>query len=452
MRFNQESLANQGLMGFNKNAFGAYSESEPGAASRCHPPIKGFTPDFSADDYTAYIRKHPLDIAPLGLYINYSSSAASSQEGKRAQFDNLLIELNLQAQKFNRRPIGWILWRNVINQLSSAEITELMYIVSSKFRLNHSPQREYCAEIEISQVDTESIALLKGLGFNQLQCRFNAHPDAARFFSQQVQGGQIQERLDLTKDYGFEGLATQVVYGHAQQDLHQLRKLLDQLLSLSPTRIQLEYLGDLIAEKQAPAQPLASVSNSRNQFMLLYNALRNDGYRVIGNDCFMRPSDKLANAQNHHRLRRTCFGYNASNVSDFLGFGPASFSQVGSVYTQNNPSIDGYQRALGQRQLPIQSGLKLDASGKRLRLVLDQLLCYHRLDIGYLESRYNFDFQAQFGIILAAMQENASSPLMTMHNKQLNLTPEGIVNLRAICRSLLFQEDPSLLEPPSLIK
>ncbi len=439
VRVFQDSTFKQGMTGVI-----ASTGEELGAASRCHPPKKGFAPNFSGEDYSLYIRNNPLDITPLGLYINFPTLVNTESAQKRLLLDTVINELHIQASTFSRRPIALIQWRNLVNQLSAAEITELMYVISRRFRLNHNPQREYCAEVQLPQVNDETLALLKGLGINQLLCCFNQYPDDTRQLSQE-KAQYLQDKLKLLRDYDFNELTLQIVYGHASQDLHLLRQLLDQLITLRPARIQLDYLGDLIEERLSPTLPIAQGNLSRNQFMLIYNALRNAGYRVAGNDCFMLPRDRLAQAQIRQRLRRTCIGYNAANVSDLLGFGPTAFTQIGSLYTQNLHNTDNYRAAVEQRMPPVASGLELDSRGKHLRLVLDQLLCYHSLDINYLEGRYNFNFEAQFGNILAALCEGSAPPLMTSHNQRLNLTADGIVQLRAICQGLLYYDNPSLI-------
>jgi len=421
-----------GLRGFAQQCLNSF-DTETGAASSCYPSNEHFslvrdTPRSAQNRYS----DPALDITPLGLLVCLPPGGGT--DSHRQYLDQLLTELQLQAKAYHRRPIAYMLWRNIVGQLNAAEITELMYLASRHLRLNHNQQREYGAELGIEHITPETLALLKGLGFNKLQCRFNLTPTESRQLLQRSENGELAGIATLLEDYGFNLLTAQVHFGHRSQDFHQLRKLLDAVLSLRPARIRLVSLDDLMPRPQPPS--LATERQSSNQFLMLYKAIRNAGFRVIGNDCFMRPGDQLAIAQNQGRLRRTLLGYNACNVGDILGLGPDACSQLGSNYYKNHDPSQywpGLQKQGSGRALEC----SLNEVQLHLRRVLDQLLCYHNLDMGYLENRYHFDFDATFGGSLPQLLPQTEEAWVGWQGHTLQLTKEGIIHLRAICQRLI---------------
>lgn len=423
-----------GLRGFAQQLINAF-DTETGAASSCYPLSEYFSRTLEGPLRNPNRYGNPaLDITPLGLSV--CLPPGNNPDDHRQHLDQLLTEMQLQAETFNRRPIAYMLWRNVVGQLNAAEITELMYLASRYFRLNHNQQREYGAELAIEHMTPETLALLKGLGFNKLQCRFNLTQADGRQLLQQSDSAELKGIPALLKDYGFNLLTAKMHYGHRNQDFHQLRKLLDAMLSLHPARIQLVNLEDLTP--RPPFTPLATARQASNQFLMLYKAIRNAGFRVIGNDCFMRPGDHLASAQNQGRLRRTLLGYNACNVGDILGLGPDAGSQLGANYSQNH-GIDQYWPSLQNRASAQALAFPLNERQLHLRRVLDQLLCYHSLDVDYLENRYHFDFETTFGGSLPELLPQTEEAWVGWQGRTLQLTAEGIVNLRTICQRLIDQ-------------
>jgi oxygen-independent coproporphyrinogen-3 oxidase len=54
------------------------------------------------------------------------------------------------------------------NHLDNAEITELMHMLASPLHLLDKGYREYSIEVDPRTIDNDTIALLKGLGFNRV--------------------------------------------------------------------------------------------------------------------------------------------------------------------------------------------------------------------------------------------------------------------------------------------
>ena len=117
------------------------------------------------------------DISPLGLSVNLPGNCTTHY------LDYLFKELNLYADLTgNHRKTQQIWFKgDGLITLAPAELTQLAYRVGSQFQLADHDNNEYGIEICHSQITTQHLALLRGLGFKQLRIHFGAcHCPVAR--------------------------------------------------------------------------------------------------------------------------------------------------------------------------------------------------------------------------------------------------------------------------------
>ncbi len=397
------------------------------SASYNYPHRHAFKP---LDGCAREVSKGRLSISPLAVWVNIPAHDFDTSLG-RDFLESLLNEMSLRKEAFGRRPVTQLLLRHPFYHFRGAEITELMHLLASNFRLSHRDNSpiEYCAELSLTEANAANLALLKGLGFNEILLSLPANPG-----HQEHQA--LQAAWELTQQFAPDCIGLRLPYGYANQDLHSIRSVLDQVLILKPERILLTPASELDRwNLQHPIQEHGSQSAS--QFAMLYNALRHANYRVVGNDCFVKGKDPLAIAQNQNRLRRTPAAYNSVNASDLLGFGPAASSQLGSRYESNEETISNYIKPLQAHKLATAKSLQLDSKAKACRVVADQLLRYHHLDINYIENRYDIALSSLAENISWELNAEANMELMRIHNGLLQLTDDGILRLLFIIDTFL---------------
>jgi len=400
-------------------------------ASDNYPNKSSFT---AASTELTESQGRPLSISPLALCVNLPSKV--NQVNSRALLDALITEMQHYSKDFGRRPITQLLLRHPFVHYQGAEITELMHQLASNFKLGNKDQTsvENCVELTPSEITAENLALLKGLGFNELMIGL---PNQYGTKAKQQLHGCWQACLA----YEFDSIAVRLPYGFEQQDLHGQRHLLDFLLEVKPSRIKLSSAQETCQwnlEEQASNDASASA-----QFAMIYSALRNAGYRVLANDMFILGRDILATAQNQNRLRRTTIGYNAGNASDALGLGPGSISQLDKHYRINVGNVGEYIERLEHGQLSIGQKRQLDCHGKLCRVIVDQLLCYHRLDLSYIENRYDIAINSLAENLVQTLNCDARVELMHIHNGLLQINDDGIMRILFICDAFLTALRPA---------
>ncbi|MGH1373929.1 MAG: hypothetical protein ACRBBW_17955 [Cellvibrionaceae bacterium] len=347
---------------------------------------------------------------PLGLSL-YTPEALIHQLtagpfSSRHLIDGLLAELTTRAKDTGQRKTPWLYWKISHQLLDSAEVMELMYFIGKQFQLGDSNSSHYSVCFTPEQLDPQRAALFKGLGYNCLELELAASIAASE--------PQLTEQLTLAgslcQDYHYPHFALRM--NEYNPSLTTAVNRLQQAQRRLPDSIH-------IASCQFPS-PL--------DFQGMFYGLRDLGYRVLGNDCFVRPGTALANAQINNHLKLSSEGYNCQNVVDIVGLGPGNRSTLNHTHYQNPSLLPQYlANPLGERFMT-------PSPATRLKLVIDNLLCYHQLDFKYFEDRYDLPLEQ---IITRAWGPLANSPYAHLNKKQLRLTAKGVLELTSLCQSLI---------------
>ncbi len=385
---------------------------------------------------SAFRRSEPsaealLDVTPLRLNqktplgVSLYTSSAMLEEMKNGPFDNrhlvegLLSELQLRAKSVGRRSTPWLCWQIPHDLLDSAEIMELMYFMGKRFELGANNSSHYCVCFTPNELTGSRAALFKGLGFNALELVYNPDNSSSGASLVSLSSAQsLQQQLiharGIASDYQYSQLAIRLDH-HPEGFVQALHAL----------TADNQLLPDTINTTSCEFQ-------RQDSFVSLFESLKHLGYRVLGNDCFVRPNSDLAKAQAGHHLKLTPHGYNCQNVADIVGLGPGNQSVLNHFRYNNSASLtkylshpEGEIRAAQQQQI-------------RVKLVLDSLLCYHQLDLKYFRSRYELDLQP---MIEQAWASYTNDDLFILRNHRVTLTPAGILQLTPLCGALIQQFD-----------
>lgn len=347
--------------------------------------------------------------APLGISLqapaDFSKQIDTSPFSGRHLIDGILREIEQVAGIHQKRRVPWLNWSLPQNLLDSAEVTELMYHLGRRFQLGDVDNRHYNIVFRVDEVSESKAALFKGLGFNSLEVCVNAiNPASSK---------QIIKAKELTQDFHFSlfGIHLSALQTESVTGLQQLFKA-----GCRPNSI---CLATLPRSKE-----------SGDDFKRVFTTLRDNGYRVLGNDCFIDSHHPLADAQNQHSVKLTSHGYNCQNVSDILGMGPGNYSSYGDSRHYNPNEIQDYlSYNFSERKIAL-------FPSPSFKPIFDYLLCYHQLDLKYFQDRYGWDLQATVESLWSPLEPEQNS-FFSVCNDYLSLSPLGILHLSSLCDALL---------------
>lgn len=458
--FNDSSGNNSGISSRNHSQLACEWSEEliskydvAGPRYTSYPSAIHFSESFTADVYRHEASKGVRDsLAPLSLYIHIpfcenicyycacNKVVTSDKTVARKYIDYLIKEIKIQSELMGSHRIVTQLHfgGGTPTFLEGAEFTELMHQLAMHYNLTDSMQREYSVEIDPRTVNSDTLALLKGLGFNRLSL-------GVQDFDARVQEA-INRRQDvdmiqsLTKDawlYQFKSVSYDLIYGLPFQTLTTLEETLAKTIELFPDRVAFYNYAHLperfTSQRAIGRHSLPSAQQKVDMLLLIADKLLGAGYVHIGMDHFVKPQDDLAIAQKQGRLQRNFQGYSTSMATDLVGLGVSSISTMKKSFAQNERDLTNYYQRLDNDELPISKGFRLSKDDELRGVIIGELICNLKVDFKVLEDQFSISFSDYFCRELKCLISLEMDGLVCWHDVTLNVTEKGRVVLRNIC-------------------
>ena len=169
------------------------------------------------------------------------------------------------------------------------------------------------------------------------------------------------------------------------------------------------------------------------------------GYKEIGLDHFVLPTDELAMALNPHQLHRNFQGYcTRRTTGQVYAFGVTGISQLETAYAQGTKSIDEYISTLANNHLPISKGYLLSPQQKIVRAVIEQLMCNYHIEWDIIARELNISKEALMRSInfqKDILDEMQNDGLITLSDASLTV----LTSARPFVRNVAATLDPMML-------
>jgi len=427
-----------------------YATSGPRYTS--YPTAPQFSEEFDVQRYRNWQDRRERHSDPLSLYVHLPfchdicyycacNKVVTRKDGvARTYLDHLNRELAMQSELVgNTRPITQMHWGGgTPTYLDDGEITELMHGLASHFRLLDKGYREYSIEIDPRTVSASTIALLKGVGFNRISLGIQDFEPAVQAAVNRIQPyEQVADLVEAVRAHGFRSLSFDLIYGLPHQSHTTMAETLRKVISLRPDRIACYNYAHL-PERFKPQRSIDRLTLPEPEEKLLLAqmisaTLQDAGYRFIGMDHYVLPSDDLADAQGEGRLQRNFQGYSLKIAEDLLGLGVSSISQIGDFYLQNARGIEDYYAHIDAGRLPIDRGYMINNEDRLRRRVIMSLICDLSLDLRECERDFGIDFRTHFAEALNELAPAFDDGLIAFEEDRLQVSAAGRPFLRNLC-------------------
>ncbi len=418
-----------------------------------YPTAPQFRQDFQRDQYYNWQNSDGAHkSAPLSLYVHLpfcndicyycacNKIVTREKNAARDYLRRLQTEIDMQSRLVGKnRPVTQMHWGGgTPTYLDNAEITELMHMLASHFRLLDKGYREYSIEIDPRTVDLDTIALLKGLGFNRISLGIqDFDPLVQKAINRIQQYSQIKLLVDCIRSHDFRSLSFDLIYGLPHQDRYSMEETLRKVTALRPDRIacyNYAHLPERFSSQRAIDRlNLPSPHEKLLLQQLISQRLQDAGYLHIGMDHYVLSHDELALAQQEGRLQRNFQGYSLLLADDLLGLGVSAISQMGDFYLQNERELNAYYARLDQGQHPASRGFRVSHEDKLRRYIIMSLICELKLDIPECSRRFGIEFSSAFHQELLMLRAMEADGLLHMDAQEIQVSHRGRPFLRNIC-------------------
>ena len=422
-----------------------------------YPTAVQFTEDFGIADYRRQVElSNQPDgnklARPLSLYFHLpfcdticfycACNKIVTKNRKRAQpyLDSLYHEMALQAELFDTtRKVDQLHWGGgTPTFINHDQMRELMQKTRELFNLHDDDKAEYSIEIDPREANTETVSLLRELGFNRISLGVqDVDADVQKAVNRIQSIEETAEVIHAARDTGFHSVSVDLIYGLPLQTEAGFSQTLQTILELNPDRLSIfnyAHLPDMFkTQKQIKANELPTPKTKLAILENCINTLTEAGYDYIGMDHFAKPDDELAMAQASGTLYRNFQGYSTHANCDLLGLGVTSIGMVNDSYSQNQRGMDDYTKSLANNQLPVFRGITLSGDDKLRRVVITELICNFRLNKKAIEAEYQINFDDYFQAALQQLLPMQDDTLVELGQGQIIVTPKGSLFIRNIC-------------------
>jgi len=264
------------------------------------------------------------------------------------------------------------------NYLDDVQLARLMASIQSAFDV--AADADVSMEINPRRTSRSQLDLIQGLGVKHLNLEVrdvdaNVQNELGRTQSFSL----LEDVFSVARDMKFASVNMDLVFGLPGQTSRSMKNSVAMIAELAP---------DMLVCQQYTRRPQqfphhAALDNdampSLGEKLAIFNAvvvgLENEGYDWIGLNAFVRPGHELSVAQAQGTLRYSALGYSEETVSQVLGAGLGSVSEVGDIVAQNFIDIDAWQIALNQNRLGTQVLIETSEFEIARRSVMRRLMC-----------------------------------------------------------------------------
>ena len=449
---NTLATTNDNLLVFDEALVRRYDKAGPRYTS--YPTAVQFHQSFTLSDYQRQVglSNQVTPPRPLSLYFHIPFCATlcfycacnkiiTKRKEKAVEYlERLHREIERQGELFSpRRVVEQLhLGGGTPTFLSVIQIETLLDKVSRHFSLRRDEQRDFSIEVDPRTVDAAYLQALWDMGFNRISLGVQ---DFDAKVQQAVHRIQAQEDtlalIQAARRIGFRSINTDLIYGLPLQTLTSFSTTLDTIIDASPDRISLfnyAHLPERFSPQQRiKAEDLPSPDEKLAILQLSVDKLNAAGYVYIGMDHFAKPDDELSHARHVGTLYRNFQGYSTHSNCDLVGMGVTAIGQIHDCYAQNHRTLEDYYAAIDAGRLAVDKGYTLNLDDKIRRKVIENIMCYDRVEFSAIAELYGIDFKAYFCSELEQLQTMSQDGLLSLSDDSIQVLPPGRLLLRNIC-------------------
>ncbi len=427
-----------------------YDKSGPRYTS--YPTAVQFHDGFGEAEYKRHAEASNAAGGPLSLYFHIPfcdtvcfycgcNKVATKDRSRAAPYlDRVFRELELQSALFDSdRIVDQLHWGGgTPTFISHDEMRALMNKTRECFKLHDDDTGEYSIEIDPREVRTDTIALLREIGFNRMSLGLQDFEEKVQVAVNRVQTeAQTLGALEAARREGFKSISVDLIYGLPFQTVESFSRTLDRVLEIDPDRLTVfnyAHLPEIFKpQRRINEADLPEPQVKLDILQMSIEKLTNAGYVYIGMDHFAKPDDELAVAQREGTLYRNFQGYSTHAECDLIAIGATSISMVGDSYGQNLKELDDYYAAIDAGKLAIFRGVDLDKDDKLRRDVITQLICNFVLEKSAIEQLHGINFNEYFANELKDLEGMQADGLLKLEPGRIEVNPAGKLLIRNIC-------------------
>ncbi len=309
--------------------------------------------------------------------------------------------------------------------LSADALERILSTVKRSYRLSYDA--EITAECNPATADREKLTRMRRAGFNRLSIGLqSAQERELRALGRAHNFEEFCRTWEDARAAGFENLSADVMFGIPHQTVESFRDTLSRLCALSPDHVSAYSLtveeGTPFGRAGAENLSLPNEDEVREMYLEMADILAKHGIFQYEISNFARRG-----YESRHNLKYW-------RCEEYLGFGPAAYSDFGGDRFGNGRDLEGY---LSGRDICVERETPSEKERKNERIMLGLRLA-EGIDRESFSSRFGEDaWQSLFN----ETRQHERAGFSVCERDRISLTRQGMLVSNAIlCTLLDFDE------------
>jgi len=402
---------------------------------------RAWLPDLVRTCSTVYL--HVPFCARLCWYCACHTSAVNRPESLDSYARALLKEIDLVAGIVPELLVGSIQWGGgTPSHLGAANIIEVAKRLAARF--DRRGGSETSMEVDPRYCDDALVATMRDIGVDRASLGVQDFDiDVQQAINRLQSIDDTASAISRLRTAGIAHINLDLVYGLPLQTPETLARTLDAALELAPDRFAVFAYAHVpwMKARQRLIDPAKLPAAGARAAMagLVAQRLVDGGYRQVGLDHYARPTDSLATAAEHGRLRRSFQGYVVEDQPSVVGFGASAISSLPRGYTQNAPDPARYRTLIEAGCFASVRGLELTAADRLRGEIIERLMCTFSIDLAEVCRRHDVS-AGSFLEGIRALPALVDDGLVSRDGEKLYVTERGRPLVRFVCAAF----DPHL--------
>lgn len=367
-----------------------------------YPTAPHFSPAVDHAEYRRWLRAVPADeVVSIYLHIPFCRemcwycachTTVTQRQAPIARYaEDLAREIELVAAELPARlRIGHLHWGGGSPTLLSARQFETL-LAKLGMHFDWAEAAEIAVEIDPRTLTDELAKSLGKAGVSRASVGVQSFDPKVQKAINRVQSFDTTSKaVDSLRGHGIAAINLDLIYGLPFQTTASCLSTLEQALRLKPDRLAVfgyaHVPGMKAHQRKIDEAALPSTSERQAQADAIAGALVGAGYRQIGLDHFVLPSDPLARAAETGAVHRNFQGYTVDPCRTLIGFGVSAIGRLPQGFVQNASRIPDYRKRIGQGRLAVVRGHGLSDEDRRRAAVIERLMCDYRAEISGLSA------------------------------------------------------------------
>jgi oxygen-independent coproporphyrinogen-3 oxidase len=311
--------------------------------------------------------------------------------------------------------------------LEEREFNRLIHELSQF--LNISDLYRFCIEVDPRTVTKERLKFYRDSGVTTISLGIQDFDPAVQKAINRVQSYEmVQSLLDVAQEL-FSSINFDILVGLPLQTQDSVKRTFEQVVSLSPDRISLDYFRyatKFYPHMQKIQHLLPDILEKRRLYDVAVKSLESAGYVRTGFQHFAKSTDIVAKAIESKKAFFTSLGTVSGACPNVIAFGRSGHGLIGDSYVfQNYYEQELYGSAIEKGEFPIYRGHKLSRDDVIRRDVIRKLRTYFSINKREVEDNLTISFDSYFSHELNMLSEFQKDGLCFITENEITMTELG---------------------------